>query len=770
MSNRIWSLLAVLVLTGTGGAWASQTIAGTSSTGVHPADDNTFVTRDATASISAASFNVTGTSPSTLPHIAGVVDITAAAGSDLTIIGATGKNLLFTLQSGQSFNINTGKFTVAGDTGNTSVAGTLTSSGLLTASTGETITAGGLTVTAGDITALTSGISAASLTATGLVTTSGNITTTGAGSISSITSVSATTTVTAGTGLSVTTGNANVIAGDVQLNSVTRINNAGAATLTGLSVLGATTINVSGNAATTIGNAGATVDITSSGWSVTGAGVLTAHGLITGTLGETITGGTINLNADGVTANAVNIGSGGSTGAVTIGNATNSVALNAPTTVTGALTQTGGSVALNTGAGANTVKISADSSTGAVTIGNQATTVAVNAPTTVTGTLTTPYNSSLTVLSQPGNAIPAGNEMFAASTTISGGDGVGNATAGRTTLRGAYNGSSASGNNVRVTGSLNESSTSGTGLGAVTNEPQATGVVGLADYVKGGDAQPTDFIVGVRGAAYTSSNKTNGLNVVGVNFGGSYFHSVGGYFFPQAGGSGDVNLGSVSQVGGAENAGWKDAAFPNGTNVAVVGIAYGTPSATNLAGYFGGNVNVTGALTVGSFTGGAGSFTTLTSTGNSTIGTSSAATTNSFGTGAANTVAVANTIGSTFAGSTNAINGASTITGSLDFNGGTPAAVKNIYTQISTPAYAASLAMPFAENSSPITITGASALSAGDTVVVVPATLTPTLGLIYTGYVSSATEVTVTVVNNSGTNPQLNTALQQSLRITVFKH
>jgi len=64
--------------------------------------------------------------------------------------------------------------------------------------------------------------------------------------------------------------------------------------------------------------------------------------------------------------------------------------------------------------------------------------------------------------------------------------------------------------------------------------------------------------------------------------------------------------------------------------------------------------DITGTLAV---LGGPGSFTTLTSTGNSTIATGAGATTNTFGTGAGNTVAVSNTIGSSFAGSLTTING-----------------------------------------------------------------------------------------------------------------
>lgn len=184
------------------------------------------------------------------------------------------------------------------------------------------------------------------------------------------------------------------------------------------------------------------------------------------------------------------------------------------------------------------------------------------------------YSSANRVMAEPGNNIPAGRELFGGHTTISGTDGAATASATITTLRAQVNQASSVGNNVRVQGALNEASSSGAGLGA-QGQPQATGVTGLADYVGSTDAPASDFIVGMRGAAYTATNKTNGLNVVGQNFAGNFYRSVGGYFAPSNGS--DANLGVVAQVGGTSNQAWKDLEL-NGTNAAVVAMDYNAPA------------------------------------------------------------------------------------------------------------------------------------------------------------------------------------------------
>jgi collagen type VII alpha len=82
-------------------------------------------------------------------------------------------------------------------------------------------------------------------------------------------------------------------------------------------------VSAGGTGGLTLGDAGSTSAITSSDWAIdatgvcTGFGAITADGLFTGTLGATITGATVNLNAS--SNYAVNIGTGTSTGTVTIG-------------------------------------------------------------------------------------------------------------------------------------------------------------------------------------------------------------------------------------------------------------------------------------------------------------------------------------------------------------------------------------------------------------------------------------------------------------------
>ncbi|HLX64562.1 MAG TPA: hypothetical protein VKX17_25035, partial [Planctomycetota bacterium] len=212
---------------------------------------------------------------------------------------------------------------------------------------------------------------------------------------------------------------------------------AGGATITGATgITGTTTINTTGTATTSIGNASGTLTLTGSTVGVTGnttvTGTLTSTdkltvntngaeillgglavdaGGATITGATTITGGAINLDAGlvGTSDFAVNIGSGGSTKDVTIGSASNNVKLNAPTTITGttqinggttvigALTQKTGNVSLNSdvATAATTVDISSGGSTGYVKIGNAATptldlkgvAIGVTGATTVTGTL-----------------------------------------------------------------------------------------------------------------------------------------------------------------------------------------------------------------------------------------------------------------------------------------------------------------------------------------------------------------------------------------------
>jgi hypothetical protein len=87
-----------------------------------------------------------------------------------------------------------------------------------------------------------------------------------------------------------------------------------------------------GTSALTLGAAAGTTAITSSDWAIgatgiaTGLGAITSDGLITGTLGTTITGAVVNLNAS--SNFAVNVATGSSSGSITIGGNSNTVAVN----------------------------------------------------------------------------------------------------------------------------------------------------------------------------------------------------------------------------------------------------------------------------------------------------------------------------------------------------------------------------------------------------------------------------------------------------------
>jgi hypothetical protein len=134
-----------------------------------------------------------------------------------------------------------------------------------------------------------------------------------------------------------------------------------------------------------IGSNNETVAINSADWDIsatgamTGIGAITMDGLLTASLGATVTGGVVNLNAS--SNNAVNIGTGTTTSTVTIGGAGNqsidigngaavkAVALGSSNT-TSATTLLSGSGAINLNASNNQpTNINSGTSTGTVTIG-----------------------------------------------------------------------------------------------------------------------------------------------------------------------------------------------------------------------------------------------------------------------------------------------------------------------------------------------------------------------------------------------------------------
>jgi hypothetical protein len=157
--------------------------------------------------------------------------------------------------------------------------------------------------------------------------------------------------------------------------------------------------NVTGAGATAIGNNTGTVAVDSTSWDISAAGVasgltgLTSSGTVNFTAGMSASGAAVNLNNN--SNFATNVGTGTSTGAVSVGGGANTVAVNssdwdisatgAMTGISGitndaALTTTGGAVSLN--ASSNfAVNIGTGTTTSAVSIGGGANQVAINSST-----------------------------------------------------------------------------------------------------------------------------------------------------------------------------------------------------------------------------------------------------------------------------------------------------------------------------------------------------------------------------------------------------
>ncbi len=134
----------------------------------------------------------------------------------------------------------------------------------------------------------------------------------------------------------------------------------------------------------------------------------------------------------------------------------------------------------------------------------------------------------------------------------------------------------------------------------------AAGAVGALAYGYGSSAAAglTGKVAGSVG--FAGATGTSNYNMIGVEgatqpYGGTTASpiSTGGYFFGQ---KGTTNIGLVGQVGGSINEGWQEGNSAitggdlsgklSGMNVAVAAINYNTASSTNLAAYFGGNVEM----------------------------------------------------------------------------------------------------------------------------------------------------------------------------------
>ncbi len=284
--------------------------------------------------------------------------------------------------------------------------------------------------------------SAGALTTSGLITGTGGMTigTTTASNPISLNNAAGSNTTSVGTGSTTGTvsigGNSNNVAID---SSTWDITGAGVASgLTGLTSAGGvinlnagssntTNINTGTNTglvhiadggtstgAVAIGGGGNTVAINSSAWGITAAGV------ISGLTGITNNSGPITLNSGG---NAINIGTSGQTGVVTIGDGTHTVNVNTGTwkvtsgAVTGVTTLSttglitaGGGFAVTTGqvdinTGGNSLNIGTGTQSGGITIGKS--TVVTNVSTS-TWNVTNGAASGFTTLSTTGQ-ITAGS-------------------------------------------------------------------------------------------------------------------------------------------------------------------------------------------------------------------------------------------------------------------------------------------------------------------------------------------------------------------------
>lgn len=244
------------------------------------------------------------------------------------------------------------------------------------------------------------------------------------------------------------------------------------------------------NPAIAIGDANQTVAITTADWGISAAGVMTGigavtmDGLLTASLGATISGATINLNAS--SNFAVNIGTGTTTGTVTIG---------------GAGTQT---IAIGDGAAAKTVSLGSSNTTSTTTIlsgsGGINLNVDTNQPVNIgTGTST----GTVTIGGAGAQSIAIGDGAAAKTVTL----GSSNTTSTTTLLSGS------GGLNCNVSNNQPTNINSGTSTGAVTIG--GTGVLQI-DVGAGGTGAKT-INIGDGASTGTTSIKSGsgglGLNV-----------------------------------------------------------------------------------------------------------------------------------------------------------------------------------------------------------------------------------------------------------------
>jgi parallel beta-helix repeat protein len=285
----------------------------------------------------------------------------ATIGNGVNVTGASSFAGNTSVTGTNTFTVGTGATTLGGTlgvTGATTLAGlTVNAASSFNGNVGitgsNTLTVGtGLTTLGGDLTVAGTG------TFNGAITQSGaNTFSTGTGNISlnGNTSVTGSKTFTVGTG-------ATVLGGTLNVAGLTTLSN-------GTDITGAVNINTTGTAATTIGNSGATLSLTSSGFSVTAAGAVT--GVTTLAASGAITAATSANTINGLVINGGNLSS---VGTISTNGAYTQTGVGA-NTFSGATTFSAAGTALtvnNNATVAGTLTTNTITSTGALTIGNTA--------------------------------------------------------------------------------------------------------------------------------------------------------------------------------------------------------------------------------------------------------------------------------------------------------------------------------------------------------------------------------------------------------------
>ena len=349
----------------------------------------------------------------------------------------------------------------------------------------------------------------------------------------------------------------------------------------GVAYVGALVVTNSNTPATVLGNSNGTTAITSSDWAisttgaVTGVGAITADGLFTGSLGATVTGAAVNLNAS--SNFGVNVATGTSTGTVTVGgagiqaidigngaaaktvalgssNSTSTTTLlsgsggillngsnNQPTTINGG-TSTGtvtignttpaivnvlGTVSVNTNAAALATNIGTGTTTGTVTIGGagiQAIDIGNGAAAKTVALGSSNSTSTTTILSGSGGILLNNNNNH--PTSVGTGTSTGTVTIGGAGIQSIDIGNGAAAKTVAL-GSSNTTST--TTISAGSGKINLVGTLATGDAVTGdGTAALGGFLATVLDDtdAHTVLASESGTVLTNAGAGGPYAHTL----------------------------------------------------------------------------------------------------------------------------------------------------------------------------------------------------------------------------------------------------